>query len=202
MVEWLCCYTPPLRCLLAGNKGFSSSMTISNKQAVSGILALSAVIVAFLFWLIYFAPSVGNKANVAFLPAANALLNSTSAVCVALGILAIKGGKRDAHMRFMISATIASGLFLVCYIVYHSVQGDTKFLGQGFIRPVYFFILISHILLSIAVVPMILCTLFFAISKRFVAHKRIAKFTYPVWLYVSVTGVLVFLLLRFYPVAS
>lgn len=178
------------------------STAISNKQAVSAILALSAVIVAFLFWLIYFAPTGAGGLNVSFLPAVNAALNATSATLVALGIRAIKRGRRDAHMRFMISATIASGLFLVCYIVYHTVAGDTKFQGQGLVRPVYFFILISHIVLSIAVVPMILSTLFFAIMKRFEAHRRIARFTYPVWLYVSVTGVLVFLFLRFYPVGA
>ena len=179
-----------------------SSMTISNKQAVTAILALSAVIVAFLFWLIYFAPTGGGGLNVSFLPAVNAALNATSATLVAIGIRAIKRGQRDTHMRVMIGATIASGLFLVCYIIYHSVAGDTKFLGQGFVRWVYFSILISHILLSIVVVPMILSTLFFAIMKRFEAHRKIAKFTYPVWLYVSVTGVLVFLFLRFYPVAG
>lgn len=179
-----------------------SSITVSNKQAVAGIVALSAVIVAFLFWLIYFAPTVGDKANVTFLPAVNAGLNATSAILVGLGIRAIKAGKRDLHMRLMIGGTIASALFLVCYIIYHSVAGDTKFLAQGPIRMVYFFILISHILLSVAVVPMILSTLFFAIFKRFDAHRRIAKWTYPIWLYVSVTGVLVFALLRFYPGAS
>lgn len=179
-----------------------SSLSISNKQAVSGILAVSAVIIGFLFWLIYFAPTGGGGANVAFLPAVNATLNATSAILVTIGIRAIKRGQRDTHMRVMIGATIASGLFLVCYIIYHAVQGDTKFQGQGLVRPVYFFILISHILLSIAVVPMILSTLFFAISKRFDAHKRIAKFTYPVWLYVSVTGVLVFLFLRAYNTAG
>lgn len=179
-----------------------SSISVSNRQAVSGILALSAVIVGFLFWLIYFAPSVGDKANVAFLPAVNAALNACSATLVSLGIVSIKRGRRDAHMRFMIGGTLASALFLVCYIVYHSVAGDTKFLAQGPIRPIYFSILISHILLSVVVVPMILCTLFFAIFKRFDAHRRIAKWTYPIWLYVSVTGVLVFALLRFYPGAS
>jgi len=179
-----------------------SSITVSNKQAVTGILALSAVIVGFLFWLIYFAPSVGDAANVAFLPAVNAGLNATSAVLVALGILSVKRGKRDAHMRFMIGGTIASALFLVCYIIYHSVQGDTKFQGVGPIRMVYFFILISHILLSVAVVPMILSTLFFAITKRFEAHRKIARWTYPIWLYVSVTGVLVFALLRLYNPAA
>ena len=179
-----------------------SNFNVSNKQAITGILALSAAIVGFLFWLIYFAPTVGDRANVAFLPAMNASLNATSAILVALGILSIKRGNRDAHMRFMIGGTLASALFLVCYIIYHSVAGDTKFQGQGAIRPIYFFILISHILLSMAVVPMILSTLFFAITKRFDAHRRIAKWTYPIWLYVSVTGVLVFALLRLYPGAS
>jgi len=173
-------------------------MNITNNQAIAAILALSAVILGFLFWLIYFQPGItGSTVDVSFLTHANALLNATSATFVALGIFAIRAGKRDTHMRLMIAATATSALFLVSYIVYHSFHGDTKFLGQGAIRPIYFFILISHILLSMAVVPMILSTLFFAITKRFQQHRKIAKWTYPVWLYVSVTGVLVYLLLRF-----
>lgn len=179
-----------------------SSITISNRQAVGGILALSGVILAFLFWLIYFAPRIGGEANVSFLPAVNASLNATSAILVALGIRAIKRGRPDLHMRFMLAGTLASALFLVCYIIYHSVHGDTKFLAQGAVRYVYFFILASHILLSMVVVPLILSTLFFAATKRFDIHPKVARVTYPIWLYVSVTGVLVFAFLKFYPGAS
>lgn len=96
----------------------------------------------------------------------------------------------------MASATLSSALFLVCYIIYHSYQGDTKFLAEGLIRPVYFFILISHILLSMVAVPLVLLTLWFAITQRFTSHKKIARWTFPIWLYVSVTGILVYFVLH------
>ena len=98
----------------------------------------------------------------------------------------------------MLGALGASAVFLVSYIVYHSVHGDTKFAGQGAIRPLYFFILISHIALSAVVLPLIFSSFFFSLSGRFPQHKKISRYTMPVWLYVSVTGVLVFALLRAY----
>jgi putative membrane protein len=98
----------------------------------------------------------------------------------------------------MLLATFTSALFLVSYIAYHHFHGDSKFLAQGWIRPVYFTILISHILLSVVQVPLILTTLYLAYSKNFVKHKKIAKITFPIWLYVSVTGVLIFIILKWF----
>jgi putative membrane protein len=98
----------------------------------------------------------------------------------------------------MIAALAASTLFLVCYIVYHSVHGDTRFQGQGAIRPLYFFILISHVTLSGVALPLIFSSFYFALSGRIGQHRKVARYTFPVWLYVSTTGVLVFLLLRAY----
>jgi putative membrane protein len=98
----------------------------------------------------------------------------------------------------MILATVSSALFLVGYLLYHYYHGDTKFPGEGVIRPIYFFILITHIITSIVVVPLVFLTLFFAITKRFAKHRKIAAWTYPVWLYVSVTGILVYYLLKTY----
>jgi putative membrane protein len=135
---------------------------------------------------------------VASLPALNAFLNACSACALAAGYRAIRRGDRATHIRFMLSAVAFSALFLVSYVVYHNFHGDTRFPGQGLIRPVYFFILVSHILLSIAALPMILSTLFYAASARFGSHRRIARATLPIWLYVSVTGVVVFALLRLY----
>jgi putative membrane protein len=96
----------------------------------------------------------------------------------------------------MVSALVLSALFLISYLTYHHFQGDTRFLATGLIRPIYFFILISHIILSVAVLPMVLITVFHALRGRFSNHKKIARYTFPVWLYVSVTGVLVFLMLN------
>ena len=98
----------------------------------------------------------------------------------------------------MITATVSSSAFLVTYLIYHYFAHSTPFEGQGWIRPVYFFILISHIVLSVLVVPLIGMSLFFATVRKFVSHKKVSKWTYPVWLYVSVTGILVYALLNAY----
>ncbi|MDX2110762.1 MAG: DUF420 domain-containing protein [Verrucomicrobiota bacterium] len=174
-------------------------MNSSLSRVLAVILTLSAAILGFLFWLIYFREkdaSIDSSAY-AFLPALNACFNAVSTVLIVAGICLIKKGFRKAHAVSMIGATVSSALFLVGYIVYHSFHGDTKFLSTGIIRPIYFFILITHILLSMAVVPLILTTLTFAATQDYRRHRAVARWTYPVWLYVSVTGILVFLLLRY-----
>ncbi len=173
---------------------------VSDKSAVRAILILSAGIVAFLVWFIYGRQTSGHAdhAFIESLPLINASLNALSATFVVIGLRCIAQRKVQAHVTCMILATVSSALFLVCYLLYHYFHGDTKFPGQGWIRPVYFFILISHIITSVAVVPLIFTTLFFATSKRFEKHKAVARWTYPVWLYVSVTGILVYLILKQY----
>src|SRR5262245_19247889 len=126
--------------------------------------------------------------------ALNATLNATSAILLACGYAAIRTGKREAHKRFMISAFVVSCAFLVSYLIYHYRVGHVAFQGQGWIRPVYFAILISHTILAVAIVPMILLTLRRAWLQRFDKHKLIARWTLPLWIYVSVTGVIVYLM--------
>jgi putative membrane protein len=162
------------------------------------IIALSAFIAAALVWLIYFKGRVAGPEWVYTLPAANAVFNSLSALCLICGYWNIRRGNRLIHMRFMLSATVFSSLFLLSYVTYHYFQGDTKFPGHGWIRPVYFTILITHIFLSIVALPFILATLWYALRNQFQFHRRVSRWTFPIWLYVSVTGVLVFLILRAY----
>jgi len=162
------------------------------------ILALSVGIAGFLIWLIYFKGQVAAPGWVAYLPAANALFNYLSALCLTLGYINVRRGQRLVHMRFMVSATVFSALFLLSYITYHYFHGDTKFPGHGWIRPVYFFVLITHIGLSIVALPLILGTLWWALRSQFRFHRRIARWTFPIWLYVSVTGVLVYFVLHAY----
>jgi putative membrane protein len=176
-----------------------TSKPASNAKAISAILAISLAIFVFLIWIIYFKERIDYSSEIiSSLPAVNAGLNGLSSILLSLGFRAIKRGNRILHMRFMISGLISSGLFLISYIVYHTFHGDTPFEGQGLIRPVYFFILITHIVLSAVVVPMVLTSLYFAVTKKFSTHKKIARFTFPVWLYVSITGVLIFVLLKSY----
>ena len=157
---------------------------------------------SFLFWFIYGrGTSAYDDAAPAWavnLPAVNASLNALSATFVVAGLVFIKRGLQKPHAIMMISATVSSVAFLVTYLIYHYFAHSTPFGGEGWIRPVYFFILISHIVTSILVVPLVFSTLFFAVSKRFDKHRRIAKLAYPVWLYVSVTGILVYVILKRY----
>ena len=140
------------------------------------------------------------------LPHVNALLNTTSGLFLIAGLIFIRRRRIAAHRASMLGAFIASTVFLISYLLYHSLlayylgQGPTKFKGEGFIRPVYFFILLTHTVLAIAVVPFILITLIRGLRRQDERHRRIARWTYPLWLYVSITGVVVYLFLyQFYP---
>ncbi len=164
--------------------------------AVSSIVAISGLAFAFLIWLIYFHQST-RSATLNFLPPLNAFLNGLSALFLTGGLIAIFNKRPKIHLSFMIGAFLLSTCFLISYVIYHSFHGDTHFLGQGWIRPFYFFILISHIGLTIFGLPLILTTFFFALIRHFAGHKKIARYTYPLWLYVSVTGVMIYFLLRF-----
>src|ERR1022692_3472393 len=168
------------------------------KGVLYAIGALSAVVAAFLIWLIYFKGRAAAPEWVSSLPAANAAFNSLSALCLLSGYINIRRKNRAAHKRFMLSATFFSALFLVSYITYHSFHGDTHFPGQGWVRPAYFALLISHIGLSMVALPLIFATLYFSLSGQFRFHRNVARWTFPVWMYVSVTGVLVFFVLRAY----
>lgn len=136
------------------------------------------------------------------LPALNALLNTTCTCFLLAGWWFIRHGRKSAHRASMISALVTTGLFLISYLTYHYAHGSTRFAGEGIIRPIYFTILVSHTILAAAIVPLVAITLVRALRERFDAHRRIARWTLPIWLYVSVTGVVVYLLLyQFYPSA-
>ena len=171
----------------------------TERVAVGGILVASAAAVAFLLWLLYLhhpAPALARQWI--FLPQLNALLNGLSAVALCVGLYFIKHKKWRAHRVCMLSAFGFSSLFLVSYIANHALRGDTPFPGIGTTRTVYLSILASHVLCSIVALPMVLTTLFFALSGQFNTHRRLARITFPIWLYVSVTGVVVFVFLKAY----
>jgi uncharacterized membrane protein YozB (DUF420 family) len=132
-----------------------------------------------------------------FFPALNAFLNGSSAVLIGTGYYFIKSGRRNAHKRMMIAAFVTSTLFLISYLYYHLVlrAGVTRFQGQGIWQPVYFSILISHTFLAAVVVPFILITLYRALSGKVARHRAIARYTFPIWMYVSVTGVIIYVML-------
>ena len=130
-----------------------------------------------------------------FFPALNASLNGVSAVLIVTGHSLIRQGKVQLHRACMLSAVIVSTAFLACYLYYHAHVGSVHFPGQGWARPVYFSILISHTILAAAVPVLVVLTLVFAFRRKFERHRKIARWTYPIWLYVSVTGVIVYLML-------
>lgn len=183
------------------------------RKPFPAIVTLSALIAAFLFWLIYFKSKVAAPDWVSALPTAIAAFNSLAAICLVFGYVTIrrryhgnKPGDEPAvcgkclvvHQRFMLSATAFSALFLISYVTYHFFRTDTHFPGQGIVRPIYFSILISHITLSVIALPLILATLWYALRGRFQFHRRIARWTFPIWLYISITGVVVYFFLRAY----
>jgi putative membrane protein len=157
---------------------------------------VSTTAVGFLGWLLLVREGGGVHADLSFMPGVNAALNATSAALLVAGFMAIRNGRREIHKRLMVSAFAASAVFLVGYVLYHYAHGDTPYQGEGSIRIAYFTILISHVLLSIVMLPMILTTFFLAARQRFAAHKRLARWTLPIWLYVSITGVVIYLMLR------
>ena len=172
---------------------------VSIKKAIGLILLISTIAFLFLIWLLYYKEAASTTAAwVRQLPALNALLNSASTVFILSGFVAIKKKKYVTHMKLMLTAFITSSLFLISYLVYHNFVGHTPFPGEGWIRPVYFTILISHIILSAFVVPLVLTSYYFAFSGKFKTHRKVSMWTFPIWLYVSVTGVVIFFILNSY----
>jgi uncharacterized membrane protein YozB (DUF420 family) len=129
------------------------------------------------------------------LPAINASLNAISGVLLVIGYALMRARRIDLHRRVMIAAFFTSSLFLICYLIYHAQVGSVRFTREGFVRPVYFTILITHVTLAATVLPLAIITLTRGLKGRYPRHRAIARWTFPIWLYVSVTGVLVYVLL-------
>jgi putative membrane protein len=161
---------------------------------------VSVVALGFLAWLLLLrtADAGGGTVDVRFLPAVNACFNALSALLLAIGFVFIRQKKPHLHKYCMVAAFASSGLFLVTYVTYHYIHGDTKFTGEGPIRAAYLIILLTHVLLSLVIVPGALAAFWFAGTRRFTTHKKITRLLLPAWLYVSVTGVVIFFLLRSY----
>jgi putative membrane protein len=166
---------------------------------VNAVLSTCAVL--FLGWLLLVHRGAPGTHQLDFLPAVNAGFNTLSASLLAYGWWCIRRDRThwQSHRIAMVAAFASSSLFLVSYIVYHAVHGDSKFGGVGAIRTFYLVMLASHVLLSIVVVPGALAAFYFALQKRFETHKKVTRKLLPIWLYVSVTGVLIFFMLRANP---
>jgi putative membrane protein len=168
---------------------------IKDHVALPLIGVLSAGVIAVVGVLMLTPGARSGVLDVSALPALNAALNATSAALLALGYVFIRQRRIRAHLACMLSAFAVSTLFLVSYVVYHYHAGSRLFTGQGWIRPVYFALLISHVVLAAVILPLALGTLYRAWRGDFGRHRRIARWTLPLWLYVSVTGVIVYWML-------
>jgi len=175
----------------------TSQPRANTRPAIAAILAVSAAASLFLFWLIYKHPAADTTSTkLAFLPALNAVLNGLSATALLVGYTFIRARKIAAHRASMITAFLFSTLFLVSYILHHYLHGDVRYPVHAALRSVYLALLASHIVLAVIALPLILITFFFSLSGRFLQHRKVARWTFPLWLYVSVTGVITYVMLR------
>ena len=165
--------------------------------AIAGILGVSALASAFLFWLVYYHPPVDTThTRFLFLPALNAVLNGCAAIALVIGFTFVRARRIRQHRAAMFAAFVFSSLFLVSYITNHALHGEYR-LPVAHAGPFwysYLTLLLSHIFLSVVALPMVLITFFLSLTLRFEQHRALARWTFPIWLYVSVTGVLVFLM--------
>ena len=163
------------------------------KRAINGVSILIPIVVAVLFGV-----RIPNVEPLSFLPPIYATINGVTAVLLIAALWAIKNGKRSLHNTLMNVAIACSLAFLVMYVAYHMTSDSTPYGGEGFMRGVYFFILISHIVLSIVVIPFVLHTYLRGFLGEYQEHKKLARYTFPIWLYVAVTGVVVYLMISPY----
>lgn len=178
-------------------EGQGTAQRAADARFFAANAAVSTAALAVLYWLLVARPGTAGavQGEPSPLPRINAFLNGISAVLLSAGWLAIRRGARRAHAALMIAAFAASALFLASYLAYHYSHGDTRFGGHGAVRTVYLMVLASHVLLSVAVLPLALTAFYFAFRRAFERHKRVTRVLLPIWLYVSVTGVAVYWML-------
>ncbi len=189
-LDWLC----------RQNRLYNPAMTSPEKTSDRGFFLFNAVVstlaTAFLAWLLLMHKGADGGLDLSFMPAVNAGLNSLAATFLVAGWIAIRRGHRSLHQRLMVAAFASSAVFLIGYVAYHYAHGDTRYPESAPYRTVYLGILATHVVLSITVVPLALSAFWFAAKKRFQTHRRVTRVLAPIWLYVSVTGVVIYFMLR------
>ncbi|WP_205503040.1 DUF420 domain-containing protein [Rufibacter psychrotolerans] len=164
------------------------------------LIAILSIVVPLVVALLLFMPQTGKLGDldVSFLPKLHAVLNSLTAVALVVGYYHIKRQNRRLHRFAMVTAFVLSSFFLISYVTYHYQAAPTTFGGEGTIKAIYYFVLLTHIILAAAIVPLVLLSMYFAISRQFVRHRKVSRWTFPLWLYVAVTGVVVYLMISPY----
>ena len=177
-------------------------METSEKQEnkYRGLIVVLSVAIPVVVALLIFFPQTGKLGDfdVSFLPHLNGILNTATSLCLIAGFIYIKSKNESMHRVMMISAFLLSSIFLISYVVYHFQAEPTRFGGEGFLKYLYFIILITHILLAAIVVPFVLFSIYYAITDQRQRHKKIVKWTFPIWIYVAITGVVVYLMISPY----
>ncbi|RAJ11230.1 DUF420 domain-containing protein [Arenibacter echinorum] len=161
------------------------------------IINLVSIVIPLVVALL-FGVKLPNVEPLGFLPPIYASINGLTAVLLVVAVLAVKNGKLELHQKLMTACIVLSLAFLVMYVAYHMTSDSTSFGGEGIVRYIYFFILVTHIILSIVIIPLVLRTYAKAYLKNYAAHRKLAKITFPLWLYVAVTGVVVYLMISPY----
>ncbi|MFD2514289.1 DUF420 domain-containing protein [Pontibacter locisalis] len=180
-------------------KANNGKLTSGSDKKVLTLIAVLSVAIPVVVAILFFLPKSGqSNVDVSYLPGFHAILNSLTAVALIIGYYYIKRNNIKAHRGAMLAAFGLSAIFLVSYVTYHFLGQRTIFGGEGFLKYFYYFILLTHILLAIAIVPLVLLSVYFGITNQLARHRRISRWTFPIWLYVAVTGVLVYLLISPY----
>jgi putative membrane protein len=173
-------------------------MTTLQKKNLTPLIVAISILIPVAVAILFFAPKLDVGSKLTFLPAFNAVINGTTTILLIVAFIAIKKKNVELHRKLMQTAIGLSVLFLLSYIIYHATSEPTTYGGEGTLKVIYYFILISHIILAAAIVPLVLISFVRALSEKFDKHRKIARITLPLWLYVTITGVIVYLMIAPY----
>lgn len=177
----------------------NDKLTSSNDKKVLTIIAVLSVAIPVVVAILFYMPKSGQAdVDVSFLPTLHAILNSLTAIALIVGYFQVKRNNVKGHRAAMLVAFGLSAVFLVSYVTYHFLGERTIYGGEGLLKYIYYFILLTHIVLAVAIVPLVLLSVYYGISNQLAKHRKISKWTFPIWLYVAVTGVLVYLMISPY----
>lgn len=169
----------------------------ANEKKLNRLITIVSIVVPLLV-VVLFGVKIPNVERLGFLPPIYASINGLTAILLLVAVWAIKNGKRKTHQNLMTTCIVLSALFLIMYVAYHMTSDSTKFGGQGLVAYAYYFVLVSHIVLSVIIIPLVLKTYAKAYLGHFKAHRKMARITFPIWFYVAVTGVVVYLMISPY----
>lgn len=181
------------------NTANQNSPAVGSDKKFLVLIAILSIAIPVVVAMLFFMPKEGSSSvDVSFLPTLHAILNSLTAVALVIGYYHIRKGNIRVHRGAMATAFGLSAIFLVSYVTYHFLGERTIYGGDGFLKLFYYFILLTHIVLAVVIVPLVLLSMYFALTEQFNRHRRVSKWTFPIWLYVAVTGVLVYILISPY----